>query len=133
MREEFRFFLRIGLYLLVSGAVYWFITYEWAGSILMIGIVIGAAFFVGAAGSATRLFTRRRTPAELIGFTEADDALDVQDEAMSPASIWPLLGALAMLLIALGFLFGGWFWLPGAGLAAASAWMWFTELRRVSD
>jgi hypothetical protein len=130
MREEFRFFLRMGLYLLVAGVVYWFVTYEWAGSVLLIGIAIGIAFFILAAGAGTKLFTRRRSPVDLIGFSEGDDALDIEEEPMSPGSIWPLMAAVAMLLIALGFLYGGWFWLPGAGLAAVSAWMWLTELVR---
>ena len=130
MREEFRFFLRIGLYLLIAGVVYWFVTYEAAGSVLMIGIVLAVVFFVLAAGMETRLFTRGRGPIELIGFTEGDDALDIEEEAISPGSIWPLMAALAMLLVARGFLYGGWFWLPGAGLAGVSAWMWLTELVR---
>jgi hypothetical protein len=130
MREEFRFFLRIGLYLLIAGVIYWFVTYEAAGSVLMIGTFVAVAFFILAAGAETRIFTRGRGPIEMLGFTEGDDALDIEEEVIPPGSIWPLMAALAMLLVALGFLYGAWFWLPGAGLAGVSAWMWLTELVR---
>jgi hypothetical protein len=130
MREEFRFFLRIGLYLLAAGIVYWFVTYEAAGTVLLIGVFVGVAFFILAAGAETKLFTRGRAPIEMIGFTEGDDPLDIEEDVVSPGSIWPLMAAVAMLLLALGFLYGTWFWLPGAGLAGVSAWMWLTELVR---
>ena len=130
MTDEAGILLRVSVFGFVAGVVYWFVTYEAAGSVLMIGIVLAVVFFVLAAGMETRLFTRGRGPIELIGFTEGDDALDIEEEAISPGSIWPLMAALAMLLVALGFLYGGWFWLPGAGLAGVSAWMWLTELVR---
>jgi len=54
--------------------------------------------------------------------------LEVDDEPLPHASIWPLAAAVAGLLVGAGLLFGGWFWAPGAALGAVAAWRWLHQL-----
>ncbi|HVM34130.1 MAG TPA: cytochrome c oxidase subunit 4 [Actinomycetota bacterium] len=147
MAEELRFFVRIGLFTLVAGAVYWSLTYEWAGTFLFGFVVIGCAFFAIAIGTLIR-GTRPHPESEerqrnmivdaayrMIGFAQhPGDAnhppLAVGDEGIPPSSIWPLVAATAVALVGLGLVFGAWFWFPGMLLGAVTAYGWVTELVR---
>ena len=149
MAEELRFFIRLALYLIVADIIYWFATYEWVGTMLMGTMAAGAIFFAVAAGATTRIWglprgtvtypsgsTRARGGLlgrldRTLGFGEplrADAALDIEEEPIPPASIWPLVAAVGALLLVLGLVYGAWFWLPGVGLLLLSLWGWLTEL-----
>ena len=149
MAEEFRFFIRVALYLIVADTIYWFVTYEWAGSVLMGTLALGAIFFAVAAGLTTHwsglpkgsytypdgyASTRGGLIGRLdrtLGFGEMgrdDGPLDIEDEPIPPSSIWPLVASVGGLLLALGLVFGAWFWLPGSGVVLLALWGWMTEL-----
>ena len=143
MSEEPRFFIRIALYAILSGTIYWFVSYEDAGTTLFGFLAAGCLFF---AASAVLMIRRRRSGRDAskgllaalqqtIGFgvvsqDERRGPLDVEPEPLPTASIWPLLGAAGALLLGLGLLYGAWFWLPGLGVAVGVAWGWTTELTR---
>jgi hypothetical protein len=143
MSEEPRFFVRIAIYATIAGTVYWFLSYEDAGTALFGFLIAGCLFVAITVGLMIRPARSERlssggpltTLDRLIGFRDhpADERgspLEVEPEAIAPASSWPLFAAAAFLLIGLGLLYGAWFWLPGLGLAAAAAWGWTTELTR---
>jgi hypothetical protein len=142
MAEELRFFIRVALYLIVADTIYWFVTYEWAGSVLMGTLAMGAIFFAIAAGVTARGLRTSPAPEPLghgliggldrtLGFHEPpreDGPLDIEDEPIPPSSIWPLVASVGGLLLALGLVYGTWFWLPGASVVLLSMWGWLTEL-----
>jgi hypothetical protein len=142
MAEELRFFIRVALYLIVADTIYWFVTYEWAGSVLMGTLALGAIFFAIAAGVTARGLRTSPVPEPLrggliggldraLGFHEPpreDGPLDFEDEPIPPSSIWPLVASVGGLLLALGLVYGAWFWLPGASVVLLSIWGWLTEL-----
>jgi hypothetical protein len=141
MSEEVRFFLRVALYTLSIAVVYWFISYEIAGSVMLLALGLSAVFFTAAAGTHLR-HGREDAPPEgargigralnrLIGFEEhpgqPTDPLAIEDEPIPTSSVWPLVLALGATLLGAGLIFGGWLWVPGALLTAAAAWGWITQ------
>ncbi|HEX2050999.1 MAG TPA: hypothetical protein VHJ34_10275 [Actinomycetota bacterium] len=147
MAEELRLFLRVALWGAGAGAVYWFLTYEWAGSVLTLFLVLGAAFVAVAGLRLARAARRAPDPdkrgpvgavANVVGFAERGDEgarppLELDEEALPVASVWPLVGGVGATLAGLGILYGPWFWLPGALLGLAALRGWSTELRRPDE
>ena len=144
MAEELRFFIRIALYIALATTVYWFVSYEAAGTVLLGALALTTTAFALVVGVMVRpkpVPTAREDGAGLVatldrtvGFRERPGAapvpLALADEPIPPSSAWPLAASIGLLLVGLGLLYGPWFWLPGAGLAAASAWGWTTQLTR---
>jgi hypothetical protein len=144
--EEARFFVRIGLIAVVLSIVYWFVSYEVAGTILLAFVGIGVLLFVGPVGR--RVGLRRGKPPggerspvrramsaadRVIGFNEHHDLGDdgplaVAEEALPTSSIWPPAAAFTATIVALGLLYGGWFWMPGAALAVVVTAGWVRQL-----
>lgn len=146
MAEEVRFFLRTALYAGLISVVYWFLSYEIAGSVMLVSLFAGATFFVVVLALLLRA-SRSEMPSKkrsglrgalgmmerVMGFDEpatesTRGPLEVAEEPMCQGSIWPLLVALAAALVGLGLLFGGWLWVPGAILATVAAGGWVTQL-----
>jgi hypothetical protein len=145
--EELRLFLRNGLYILSAVVVYWFASYEWAGTVMMAILGIAAITFVTIMGrivrSSTDEITDRslspfqrllETPTRLFGFEEHAGAAHAEplalDEGEMPhGSIWPLITVLGVFSTTIGFIFGMWFILVGVGLAAWGMWGWITQIR----
>lgn len=149
MAEEFRFFVRVALYLVVADTIYWFVTYEEVGTVLMGTLALGAVFFALAARSTTTWSGLPRGSVtypsgsaaarggligaldRALGFNEPqrdDGPLDIEEEPIPPSSIWPLVASVGGLLLALGLVFGAWFWLPGGAVVLLALWGWLTEL-----
>jgi hypothetical protein len=116
MPEEVRFFRRIAVYAFVVAALYWFVSYEPAGTVLLtgFGVATGAAFLV---------LNRARHDA-----TSADLGPDgpFGDESgpVPVRSIAPLELAFGLAIAALGLAFGIWFVIAGALPIAAGAADW---------
>lgn len=144
MSEEVRFFFRVALYTLPIAVVYWFISYEIAGSVMLLALGLSAVFFtavmvVHLRHSRSELAPERHPASRrigvalnrLIGFEEhpgrATDPLAIEDDPIPTSSIWPLVLALGATLLGAGLIFGGWLWIPGALLMAAAAWGWITQ------
>ena len=139
MIEERRFFLRIVLFAIIAGTVYWFLSYEAAGSVML--VLVGVATIVliallrpysdeGDTGSGPLGIAK-----DLLTFEERSDEVGVTSSPIELAepifpslSLQPVLLASGVAAIAVGMVFGAWLWLPGAFLFAAAAWRWLTEL-----
>lgn len=136
MPEELRVFVRAALYLAAITSIYWFVSYEKAGTILLGGMFVAAVSFVVAARKLGRPTERRpggllRRAASLVALDdpggEVAPPLEVEQEPVVTASPWPLLAAGAAMLVGLGLLYGPWLWVPGAGLGVLTAWGWLTQ------
>ena len=146
MAEELRFFLRTAAYSAVIGLVYWFVSYEVAGSVLLAFVVFATGLIVGVlliVVRATRgeLDPRRGGPiarggavvARLVGFTDPQGAAGADPiaaglEPVPSGSIWPLVAGAAAAMVGLGLVYGPWLWLPGIVLIGFSIWGWLTQL-----
>ena len=63
MPEELRFLLRSALYSVVIGVVYWFVSYEWAGTVLLVGAASRPASCVVVVGTVARTRSAPERPA----------------------------------------------------------------------
>nr|MBA3290166.1 hypothetical protein [Actinomycetota bacterium] len=136
------FFLRTALYTLGITVVYWFVAYEIAGSILLLSLGLSAVFFVVVGVVMIRHAGDEVVPEDTgstnvvgrtLGFDEPEGEtvtppLIIEDDPIPTGSIWPLLSALAALLLGLGLIYGGWMWGPGVALASVALWGWVTQL-----
>ena len=147
MAEELRFFLRIALFAGLIGAIYWFVSYEIAGTILLLALGASAALFVATIGSLRRSARSDVVPEDggpalkakvglkrLVGFEEDSDPaahtpLETEEEPVAHTSAWPILTSTTGLLLGVGLLYGPWFWVPGLALAAVVLWGWSSQLR----
>jgi Cytochrome c oxidase subunit IV len=123
-------FARMAAFGLIVGAVYWFLTYEVAGTVLLstfglASAIAGIAVFVGS----RRL---RRTETEA---TPADNAVPATaDVEPLPRPGWAPLGiALGLGAVAIGAAFGPWLAIAGALLAIRSAKSWLDAAVRETD
>ncbi|HEU4480702.1 MAG TPA: cytochrome c oxidase subunit 4 [Actinomycetota bacterium] len=144
MNEELRFFLRTALYTGAIGIVYWFVSYEWAGTVMLAFLFGAALFFVLVVGSTSRWAPRKGNGGEprhgklslrsVIGFEDEEPAdssgpLELQEDLFPTSSLWPLILATGATLLGLGLIFGPWLALPGLGIMTAAGLGWFTQLR----
>lgn len=129
-------FVRASLYVALITAIYWFVSYERAGTLLLLFLFVAAVLFVAVARSLGRKSERPRggplrRAASLVALDdEGGDVpppLEVEEEPVVTTSPWPFGAALAALLIGLGLLYGPWLWIPGAGLALSVAYGWVTQ------
>jgi hypothetical protein len=95
----------IGAALAVGAAVYWFTSYEHAGT-AMLTLGAGLAWFCGV------YLWRHQGEASAPAATDADVAW------FPHASIWPFWIGVAAFLLANGLILGVWFLVPGAMLLA---------------
>ena len=137
MPEELRVFVRAALYFVLITAIYWFVSYEKAGTLLLGFVFAGAVLFV-LAGRALGRKTEESPSGGLLSIAatlvalddeggEVPPPLEIEEEPVVTTSPWPLGAALAALLIGLGLLYGPWLWIPGGGLALAVAYGWLTQ------
>jgi hypothetical protein len=133
MAEEVRFFLRTAIYTLLITAVYWFVSYEEAGTVLFAFVAASALIFIAITlwlSKAAR--PSSWSPRALVGFDdrpqdEAHGPLELDEEVFPPASGWPLSAALAATLVGLGLIFGAWLWVPGLALGLSTLVGWASE------
>jgi len=145
MAEELRFFLRTAVYAVLIGAVYWFVSYEVAGSVLLAFVVLATLAFVTVAGAFARRAPRPivshggspwsragRLLNRVLGFEEprgvAADPLAAGLEPIPTGSIWPPIAGVAALALMMGLVYGPWLLLPGVVLSAGCVWGWITQL-----
>jgi len=131
MAEEVRFFVRIALFTMVIGTIYWFVSYEEAGTVLFAGIVASALTFALVIGLRVGAALRGgRGIKALLGFEDSGEErpLNLDEDAWPGASMWPAGAALAFTLIGVGLVYGPWLWIPGLAVALSAAWGWLTEV-----
>jgi hypothetical protein len=145
MAEEARFFLRTALYSAVIGIVYWAVSYEVAGSVMLAFVVLATGLVVGfvaitvratrnelgagAGGPASRLAVAL---VRSVGFVEPRSAPDEEPLAAGlgrfpRGSAWPAIGAAGALLAGFGLVYGPWLLLPGIAIVAFTVWGWITQ------
>ncbi|MCV0404391.1 MAG: cytochrome c oxidase subunit 4 [Chloroflexi bacterium] len=141
MAEEFRLFFRTALYVGGAGLVYWLVSLDAPGTVLLVALTLALLAFVGMA----IFLAPRGAGAEgrsgvlgllnrYIGFHEPVDAappLESGPELVPLGSAWPIITALGMVVIGLGLIFGAWLSLPGIGLVVWGAVGWLTQLDRM--
>lgn len=124
MSEEARIFLRTAIYAVGIAAVYWFVSYEVAGTELL--LILGLAASVLTAMLPGR---KRVRPIDVATFSDSEDpALEIEEVPLPVLSLQPLLVALGAAAVTLGLVFGAWLWLPGALILVGAAMRWLTEL-----
>ena len=142
MAEEIRFFLRTAIYTLTITVIYWFLSYEIAGSALLLSLGMAAIFFVVVGFVMIRHARDDPIPDDTrpanfvqrtLGFDEPEGEtvrppLALEDDMIPSSSIWPLASAIAALLLGLGLIYGGWMWGPGIAIATVALWGWVTQL-----
>lgn len=131
MAEEVRFFLRVALFTTLITTVYWFVSYEEAGTLLLAGIVASALIFITlVAGGVSAARRGPKTLKGVLGFEETDrnDPLALSEDTFPTATVWPLVASIAAVLVAVGLVYGPWFWIPGLAVGLACTWAWLTEL-----
>lgn len=131
MPEEIRFFGRLSIYALAVGAIYWFLSYEAAGTVMLIGfgIATGAGFLVlrgaphprPAAGSADD------------GSRAPDGPFGDESGPVPTRSAAPLAVGFGVAVVGLAGAFGPWFLLAGAVPLAIGAVDWLRSANHELD
>lgn len=135
MTEEVRFFRRVAIYALIVGVIYWFASYEWIGTTLLMVFGIGA-------GAGTLLLwrgARERAVAEAVvtasggptetGSVEAQGPFADESGRLPATTAAPLLLGMAVAIAGLGLVFGPWFLLVAVVPFAAGASGWLRGVR----
>ncbi|MDQ3938841.1 MAG: cytochrome c oxidase subunit 4 [Chloroflexota bacterium] len=112
MPEEMRFLLRAGGYGLGIGAIYYLLSREPAGSVLLVGFGLACVVLLGALWWETRRRGRRlEGPAWrwlLLPPAEAESGFTDEDARLPGSSLAPITLALGVALAALSLVFGVW-------------------------
>jgi hypothetical protein len=131
MADEVKLFGRLSLYALVVGTIYWFVSYEFVGTVMLLGfgLATGLAFII--------LFRRDRK----VRAARAADGSATDDQAgrgrrpdgpfgdesgpVPTRSAAPLIVGFGIAVIALGGAFGPWFAITGLVpvLIGAADWL----------
>jgi hypothetical protein len=117
MRTSRRFLLGAGTFSAVVAVVYWFLSYEDAGFMLLLFMGIAAAFL----GGWFLLRTRGRRPPEDDAEAEHAEEAGAEVGRFSGGSLWPLVMGLALIIAVEGFVYGAWLLRVGAVLFAWAA------------
>lgn len=128
MNEEGRVFLRTAVYALGVALVYWFVSYEVAGTVMLVVLGIAAAALTAMLPSGRRS-RPLRLPVDAVTFGDHDEpTMEIEEVPLPALSIQPFFVAVGAAGITLGLVFGAWLWLPGALVLAGATWGWITEL-----
>jgi hypothetical protein len=123
---QWRIFVSMGTFIAVITIVYWFVSYEVAGT-TMLALAAALALFCGA-------FLRReegRLEAGGVAPTEAGAAREVDDGPYLPsASIWPFAIGISAALALNGLVIGWPYAVPGVALLGLGVTGWVGQGRR---
>lgn len=130
MTEEGRVFLRTAVYALGIAVVYWFVSYEVAGTVMLVVLGIAAAALTAMLPGTGGRVSPVAVAKDLATFGEHDDpAMELEEVPMPVLSLQPLFVAVGAAGVTLGLVFGAWLWLPGVAAVLGAGWAWHTELR----
>lgn len=116
MTTAAKVFLASAAFAAATGSLYWFVSYEWAGTVLLGSMVLAPGLV--AAYLAARVRGAEVLPEDAKDAGPGDGAGPVG--GFVAASLWPFLLAAATMLLAAGLVYGVWLLLP-AGVAFAVA------------
>ena len=126
MRDEIRVYLGVAAFFVVIGLVYWFSSYEDAGSVML-----AASALMGlVAGGSIWALSRHAAP------RAEDDSNATLAEGAGPIgifptqSIWPFAVGLSAALFASGFAFGIWLVMAGGAGFVLALLGYIAEARR---
>ena len=140
MTDEAGVLLRVSIFGFVVGIVYWFLTYEWLGTVCLLVLGAGPGFagliliqeqrHRGGTGESRAVALRR-----LAGIPPPDPPgpkdLEADDLGVLPLpTIWPLAAALGFTVLFTGLIYGLWLVILGLGLAGYAAWGWLAAVNR---
>lgn len=113
MRTAAKLFAVSSAFGIAIAIVYWFVSYEWAGTALLVGIGLAPGFVAAYLLAAERALE--------VGGDDPDqqpaDAAGEQVGVFVARSGWPLVLAAGASTAALGLVFGWWLLTPGLALA----------------
>lgn len=114
MKVESFFYLGVTAFFVVIGAIYWFTSYEDAGTTMLV-----ASALLGLLAGGYLLLQARKYPPRPEDRPDAtlEEGAGPVDEFPAP-SIWPFVFAFGAVVFATGFIFGIWVILPGAAILA---------------
>lgn len=105
-----RMFGGIALFMALIGTVYWFMSYEWVGTVLL-ALTSGMAFLTAAYVG----WPRPGDDGDPDGGQQLEPGHDPHDGVWFPeASVWPFAIGAGMVLVANGLLLGRWLLIPSA-------------------
>jgi hypothetical protein len=140
MTDEAGILLRVSIFGFVAGIVYWFLSYEWLGTValLLLGAGPGFAGLIlvqeqrqrGGTGEPRADALRR-----LAGIPPRDPPgskdLEAGDLGVLPLpTIWPLAASLGLTIMLTGLIYGLWLVVLGLGLLGYAAWGWLAAVNR---
>jgi hypothetical protein len=140
MTDEAGILLRVSIFGFVAGVVYWFLSYEWLGTValLLLGAGSGFAGLIlvheqrqrGGTGESRADAMRR-----LAGIPPQDppgpEDLGAEDLGVLPLpTIWPLAASLGVAMLFTGLIYGLWLVILGLGLIVYAAWGWLAAVNR---
>lgn len=136
MPEEVRFFARSAVFALVLGVIYWFVSYETAGTVLLLAFALAGFVATALLGRDARRAAREAGSDELgrpwtwAQLSPADqDSPFPSDEGRVPgASVAPLAVASGVALAMLGLVFGPWLILMAAVPLLVGGRIWLREV-----
>ena len=127
LSPEVTLFARMATFGIVVGAVYWFLTYEVAGTVLLSAFGLASALAAVAVYVGGR-FAGRRSRADGAAAASPPEAEPVPRPGWAPLGIALGLGA-----VALGAAFGPWLAIAGALVAVRSAKSWLDTAVEETD
>ena len=140
MTDEAGVLLRVSIFGFVIGIVYWFLTYEWLGTVclLTLGAGPGVAGLIliqeqRARGGAAE--PRAEALRRLAGIPPQDPPgpkdLAAEDLGVLPLpTIWPLAASLGVAVLFTGLIYGLWLVILGLGLLVYASWGWLAAVNR---
>ncbi|HTG41905.1 MAG TPA: cytochrome c oxidase subunit 4 [Methylomirabilota bacterium] len=129
LSDEAKVFARMSIFGIVVGGAYWFLTYEVAGTVLLLGFGLAA----GLATVATFIRSRRAASDATAAGDEVAGGESVPGEAAEPYPEpgWaPLIISLGVGGLALGAAFGPWLTIAGLLVAIAGGASWLSAAIR---
>lgn len=133
MPEEVRFVGRLGVYGLAIAIIYWFISYEVAGSVLLLAFGLATGFAAGYLLLDVRRTGRggalRGRPWHWVGLTSTEDEGPFADETgrLPGQSIAPLEFGFGAAVAGLGLVFGPWLVALGLVPMVVGGTVWLRE------
>ena len=113
MNTEWKLFAGAGAFFALTGSIYWFVSYEPAGTIMLALAVLGVLMVAGW----LFLWSRRvgSRPEDRSDASPADGSGEIG--YFPSSSIWPFVIACGAVVMAVAFVFGVWLGLTGALIA----------------